>query len=118
MKYLKLRQNNSGGYFVIDDVQANYVIIECESVKDEHVTDIVDSLDDNSCACCGQRWCYYADDGDLEDTIEKWNIQKSLYEPLEEVAEKQDDNYDPSTENHEIVLYKNKGKDREYWKYK
>jgi len=132
MPYLKLYQNNSGGYMVVDELQADYVVIECNSVNDEHVDIIYDSLDFSMCECCGDRWSLWAkDDEDLEDTISLyskdnwWEVHmgrekeyKNVHFPIEESHEKLDNDYDPSTEEHTAVIYRNLGKVKEYWKPK
>ena len=112
MKYLILRQNNSGGYFTTDELQAINVIIECTSVNDEHVEKIYDNLDHSMCECCGERWSLWCkDDDDLVETISLesednwWEVHmgreaeyKCIHFPLEESHEKIEGAYDPSTE--------------------
>jgi len=91
--FLHLNQNNSGGYFIIDDKVgiSEDVIIECDTVNEgwEYFNSLnTDDLEDDLfdyCSCCGERWSLFLiDDKDLTkepmingETIE--NIKKGMF---------------------------------------
>ena len=132
MKYLKLNQNNSGGVTVVDELQADYIVIECNSMEDKHIMEIYDALDHSMCMCCGERWSLWSvDDDDLEDSISLystdnwWEVHRGREKEykctcfsLEESHTKLGKDYDPSTEGHDAVIYRDLGKTKEYWKRK
>lgn len=75
--FLRMDQNNSGGYFIKDDKNGigENIIIECESIKEAEskFTEIALAYGNsfyNFCSCCGTRWpdFDYIDDSDLDDT--------------------------------------------------
>jgi hypothetical protein len=57
------RQNNSGGYFEINDDVTQFVIIEADNNNDANSRAVeigiyFDGVDrDLDCGCCGDRWC-------------------------------------------------------------
>lgn len=55
LKWFLFQQNNSGGYFVRDENQAEYVFVQAHSAE-EAKSRIEDKLDYNYCECCGARW--------------------------------------------------------------
>ena len=59
-KYYTFNQNNSGGYFIINDYVAECLIIEAQNV-DEAISKMQDITEDYSeyCDCCGERWGEY-----------------------------------------------------------
>lgn len=69
-------QNNSGGYFHINDNEAPMVVIEGDSFKE--IMDKADEILDNSdsCPCCGDRW--YLDYIDESDMTDNWRDKVSF----------------------------------------
>lgn len=67
-KFLTYHQNNSGGYYMIDDNVKHYVIIEgydlwqIEAFANKILEDYR-----NYCPCCGERWSSYFDETNLTD---------------------------------------------------
>jgi len=83
--FYEFRQNNSGGYFDVNDNVSVLVIIEAETPQ--QALDKFDELIKNasgSCPCCGDRWNYILEDVEsieLKDnqTIEQY-ADTALYE--------------------------------------
>lgn len=77
-KFYEFRQNNSGGYFDINDNVSVLVIIEAETPAQAlNKFDELTEDQSSSCPCCGDRWNYILEDIDpieLEDnqTIEQY----------------------------------------------
>lgn len=67
-KFFTFSQNNSGGYFIINDDVALYLIIEAQTA-DEAVNKMNDITADYSeyCSCCGERWSDWMHDDDGTD---------------------------------------------------
>jgi hypothetical protein len=66
LKWYHFSQNNSGGYFIVDDEVANDVFIQERNVQ-AAVSKAEDLFADRSqfCDCCGQRWSTsYIDESD------------------------------------------------------
>lgn len=66
--FVIFNQNNSGGYFHVNDDEAHHVVIEGDSLDDivDKALDILDNSD--SCSCCGDRWCLDVSERDCHDT--------------------------------------------------
>jgi hypothetical protein len=69
-KFYHYNQNNSGGYFVVDNEHGicEDVIIEAINTEDANrrfnlIGDKVDGMFD-WCPCCGERWDYYPEESD------------------------------------------------------
>lgn len=78
-KFLTYHQNNSGGYYLIDDNVKHYVIIEGYDLwQIEAMANSILSDYREYCSCCGRRWSSYFDDEDL--TEEPMICNKSVYE--------------------------------------
>ena len=75
-------QNNSGGYFITNDTVAEYVLIQARSVA-EAVAKAEAVFEDLSeyCACCGERWSYYVDEGDGKPTPEIYGERIETIQP-------------------------------------
>ena len=60
-KFFTFRQNNSGGYHIVNDFVANNLIIEAMN-EDEAIRKMEEITEDYSkfCSCCGPRWGSYA----------------------------------------------------------
>lgn len=69
-KFYTFSQNNSGGYFVVDENAgvAEYLIIEANDAKEanEKLSEIGKNVDGfwNYCECCGERWNLAWEDDD------------------------------------------------------
>ena len=60
-KFYEFNQNNSGGYFDVDENVCHRVIIEANSP--EEALEIFEPMIENqsdSCPCCGERWSTYS----------------------------------------------------------
>lgn len=72
MKWWTFSQNNSGGYFIENDVVDQYVLVQAPSFKVANLifNDLVSGYTEY-CECCGERWDYspYNDEGDDEPEI-------------------------------------------------
>lgn len=63
-------QNNSGGYFIRDDLVSDLVsdVVFVQAVSLVQANDVMSELVDKSnawsyCECCGERWSFYNDRG-------------------------------------------------------
>jgi hypothetical protein len=101
-KFFEFKQNNSGGYFDVDDKVCNRVVVEADSLQE--AIDIMEPMVENqsgSCPCCGDRWSLsYADEVDLAkykkdgyqvgvydhhvDPLEEWNNLYGMFTIMEE----------------------------------
>lgn len=77
--FYTLVQNNSGGYFIVNDNVSEFVIIEANSVVEaikraKNITRDYMSY----CSCCGERWEY---DFEINDGFPKPSIWD---EPIKE----------------------------------
>lgn len=98
-------QNNSGGYFEVDDNLCQHLFIEANNAEEaisiaEHLGCYWDGVDNGiDCPCCGDRWyrgCeeidinkykengYYVSvyDGIYEDTVAEWNRRYGSYKSV------------------------------------
>ncbi len=80
MMFYKFRQNNSGGWFVIDDQVAITVFIEANSAEEanqlaqQHGIYFDGVADGQDCECCGDRWNGVSEaDGSEEIEIGKYD---------------------------------------------
>lgn len=67
-KFFEFDQNNSGGYFDVDENVCHRVIIEANDR--DHAVSIFEPMIENespSCDCCGNRWSFYCDEVDLSE---------------------------------------------------
>ncbi|MCG6601304.1 DUF7296 family protein [Acinetobacter baumannii] len=57
-----VRQNNSGGYFIQNDVVDEYLCVEANSVEEaeKRIEKITEDYSE-FCPCCGERWSYWFD---------------------------------------------------------
>ena len=73
MSFYEFNQNNSGGYFDVDENVCHRVIVEAKSP--EHAQEIFEPMIENqspSCSCCGDRWSSHSpDEIDLAEWKEK-----------------------------------------------
>ena len=79
-KFYTFRQNNSGGYFIINDYVAEYLIIEASSPH-EAIIKMKDITENYSefCACCGHRWNGWIDDEDGKEIPMIYNEDAKTY---------------------------------------
>lgn len=59
LKWFTLWQNNSGGFFTIDENVAEYVIIQATSAEEAQAKAESFCSNAGSCPCCGDRWSFY-----------------------------------------------------------
>lgn len=84
MKYYEFRQNNSGGWFDVDDRVTLSVWIQATSANDANI--LADSLgiyfngcrSGIDCDCCGDRW-YPVTDDDGEDLPDRFSAAGSMF---------------------------------------
>ena len=71
-KFYEFDQNNSGGFFDIDDNVTHRVIIEAHS-EDEAISIFEPMIEgqSSSCDCCGDRWSLWTREIDLDSYKEK-----------------------------------------------
>jgi len=84
-RFYEFNQNNSGGYFDVDENVCHCVIIEAMDKK--HAVALFEPMIENqsgSCSCCGDRWSpEYAGEIKLEEYKEKgWEV--GVYSPDKE----------------------------------
>ena len=86
-KFLTFYQNNSGGYYLIDDNVKHYVIIEGYDIwQVEAKANSILADYREYCSCCGMRWSSYFDDEDLTDEPEIYWRSVYEYKSCEEEA--------------------------------
>ena len=114
MNWYCFDQNNSGGYFDVDDKVCHRLFIEAESFDDaiskaEELGCYWNGVDKGiDCSCCGDRWSLWDDDPiDLDkynnkgyrvsaykdfndNAIDKWNKKYSKYEIIEQPTFKEE----------------------------
>lgn len=69
LKWFTFSQNNSGGYFIVNNLVDQYVIIQAPGAS-EAVKKADKIFEDYSdfCDCCGERWCTeFVNDSDGEN---------------------------------------------------
>ena len=67
-KFFTFRQNNSVGYFIINDYVARFVIIEARDANEAISKAIkITKNYSQSCPCCGKRWNLRVNDNDGTD---------------------------------------------------
>jgi len=62
VSFFYFTQNNSGGYFIIDDFQGEEVVIEAESLEQAKEIFWKLPLNHEACDCCGDRWSDFLPD--------------------------------------------------------
>lgn len=84
--FYTFRQNNSGGYFEINDSVKHYVIIEANSAEEanniasENTVIYFDGVYKNiDCECCGDRW-YRHDESDGTEVPTIYGVDVFKYE--------------------------------------
>lgn len=69
-KFYEFNQNNSGGFFDVDDNVCHRVVIE--AIDSDHAQRLFEPMIENqssSCPCCGDRWSLYNPD---EIKLSEW----------------------------------------------
>lgn len=81
-KFFTFRQNNSGGYNIINDYVAKYLIIEATNAQ-EAINKMYDITQDYSeyCSCCGERWSNWVNDEDGTDVPMVYDEEATKQEP-------------------------------------
>lgn len=72
LKWFEFDQNNSGGYYVEDNVQGATVFVQAASAT-EATLFIWDQLNHSYCRCCGERWSEPWNDDDGKDFPAKFD---------------------------------------------
>ena len=67
-KFYEFSQNNSGGFFDVNDKVCHRVVIEAKNEK-EAISIITPMVEDqsSSCPCCGDRWSLYPTEIDINE---------------------------------------------------
>jgi biotin carboxylase len=76
MKWFHYDQNNSGGYFIVNDVVAEDVYIQAPSAAEaeERAEEIFEPYS-QFCDCCGRRWTFgYMSDADGYDVPTNYDV--------------------------------------------
>ena len=82
MKWFGFDQNNSGGYFIENDVVCETVFIQARSAHEAlNMAEILFEPYSDYCDCCGSRWSYYVEDSDGTDVPMIYGV--SIYEATE-----------------------------------
>lgn len=70
------RQNNSGGYFIENEVVSKYVVIQVNT-EEKAIEILAEITEDYSeyCPCCGERWSTFTDEE--FETIEQYIAWKN-----------------------------------------
>ncbi|MGX9845772.1 DUF7296 family protein [Streptococcus iniae] len=89
-------QNNSGGYFVIDENVSSELVIEAHSGEEaaNRLLEIISQKPEytNFCPCCGSRWDieypdvytrYWVTDEQKQEFEEESNGRQAMFYPLE-----------------------------------
>lgn len=79
-KFFKFNQNNSGGYFDVDENVCHRVIIEAVD-EEQAIARFAPMIEDQSpsCSCCGDRWSLdYPEEIDLDEYKERGH-EASVY---------------------------------------
>ena len=85
LKWFHFDQNNSGGYFIVNDTVAEDVYIQAENAEQATVrAEAILEPYSEYCHCCGERWSYYIGDDDGYDVPTKYatpitNVRASTY---------------------------------------
>lgn len=96
--FYQFNQNNSGGYFVVNDKLCNRLFIEADSEEEAvrkaeelgcYWDGVANGLD---CSCCGDRWSkYWLDAIPLEkyrtEGYKEWRGQTFYFNDIEEYAQ-------------------------------
>ncbi|MGJ0846546.1 DUF7296 family protein [Tissierella praeacuta] len=79
--FYDISQNNSGGYYILNDDVAEFLIIEAEnnSQANDILYEITESYSEY-CPCCGERWGEFYGEGTCRPTIYGKPAQKFLDE--------------------------------------
>ena len=70
LQWYTVRQNNSGGYFIQNEVVDTYVSVQALSEEDA-LNKLLKVVEDHMeyCECCGERWYLYRfDEDDIGET--------------------------------------------------
>lgn len=78
LRWWHLSQNNSGGYFITNDVVSEDVFVQAETAAEaqERALAIIEDYCEY-CECCGQRW--YVDFAEDEGTASPEIWEESIY---------------------------------------
>jgi hypothetical protein len=75
LKWFHFDQNNSGGYFITNDVVAEDVYIQAENAEQAVArAKAIFAPYSAYCECCGERWSYYVRDKDGYDVPTNYDV--------------------------------------------
>jgi len=79
-KFYIVRQNNSGGYWEIDEKigLGHYLVFEAESGEhfEWRLEKFLDKTPNNWCSCCGERWSFCdSEDCELEGSVDDISLK-------------------------------------------
>lgn len=81
-------QNNSGGYFIQNDVVCEYVLIQASSAAEANrIAEEITEPYSEFCQCCGERWSFWVDDSDGTEAPEIYGVP--VYEMRREMFREQ-----------------------------
>lgn len=66
--FFTVRQNNSGGYFIQNEMVDEYLCVEANTIKEaeKRIEEITKDYSD-FCPCCGERWSTWFNEDDGKD---------------------------------------------------
>ncbi|HEM4739795.1 TPA: hypothetical protein U2D46_001947 [Streptococcus suis] len=95
-------QNNSGGYFVIDENVTSEIIIEAteEAKALERLEEILSQKPEymEYCSCCGERWY-----PEYSDVYTRYWVSDEQYEEFEEVRDGHEAMFYPLDGEHRLI---------------
>lgn len=76
-KFFTFYQNNSGGYFIVNDDVAAHLVIEAQNAQ-EAINKMCKITENYSwyCSCCGERWADWVNDGTEEPIVYGIKVKK------------------------------------------
>lgn len=73
LKWFYFNQNNSGGYFINNDVVCEDVFIQARNAEEAlSKSEVIFEPYSEYCECCGHRWSSWIDDSDGKDEPERY----------------------------------------------
>lgn len=74
-KWFHFGQNNSGGYFIVNEQVAEDVYIQAENAQQAAArAAVIFEPYSEFCECCGERWSFYVDEDDGYDVPTKYDV--------------------------------------------
>lgn len=61
LKWWGMNQNNSGGYWIVNDDVAHWVFVQARNAKEAaQIAERIVAGNSEYCECCGERWSTYS----------------------------------------------------------